>query len=225
MAEINWTAEADGVSRRSLALSLCPLVEGLMLRESIEIKFEGPLYWLAESECVSVFQHEIADCPGIYLWSVPYQQAEMVYYVGETSRSFRERLKKHLVSYLAGLYRLYEPEHFARGNKCLIWDGMWKSGEELRMAEFIRRHNELAPKIHQLIRLLRFHLAPLTVDTRRRQRIEAAIANVLSKQSGIPGQFQDGDIRYWPRNPDEQEIAVCIKCNSRILGLPEELLV
>jgi hypothetical protein len=147
------------------------------MTESMEVEIHGPFSWLTGLDHACIFESPVANFSGVYLWSVPYEGAEMVYYVGETGRSFRDRLKEHLASYLAGLYRVWEPELFARGEKRLVWDGMWRRGEEVRMGDFLARHTELAPRIHQIVRLLRFHLAPIGYGNESKLQLSAPSVN------------------------------------------------
>jgi hypothetical protein len=42
---------------------------------------------------------------------------------------------------------------------------------------------------------------------------------------GVIGNFQDDDIRYWPRRSEEQPIYVKMKPSELIMGLNEELVV
>ncbi|MGA7075350.1 MAG: hypothetical protein WBZ42_02215 [Halobacteriota archaeon] len=56
----------------------------------------------------------------MYLYTVPYGGQYLTYYVGETGRSFKARFAEHTREYVGGLYRVYDPEHFARGEKTLI---------------------------------------------------------------------------------------------------------
>jgi len=78
----------------------------------------------------------------------------------------------------------------------------------------------LAPALDDFVRLIRFHLAPLTCDTRLRRRIEAALARHLYRQPGIVGQFQDVGIRYAPRVGGEEPIDVRCQSSALLLGLP-----
>ncbi|MBC7911226.1 MAG: hypothetical protein H7Y30_12035 [Pyrinomonadaceae bacterium] len=192
--------------------------------ERREIKFAGPL-WSVESENhPTVFQSPVSSLPGIYLWTVPYNDSELVYYVGETGRSFAVRTKEHFQAHLSGMYEIYDANEFSQGRKVLLWKGMWKRGTESMMAEFLKRHNELAPHIHGMLHLYRLYLAPCDCEKRLRLRIEAAIAASLYKQPGIVGQFQEPGISYCPRRADEEPVHVALDCDSDILGLPKYVI-
>lgn len=63
----------------------------------------------------------VAARPGIYLWTVATPDGDdLVYYVGETARSFADRLTEHLKEQLSGAYRIYDPEPFGAGTKQLL---------------------------------------------------------------------------------------------------------
>jgi hypothetical protein len=73
------------------------------------------------------------------------------------------------------------------------------------------------------VRLIRFHLAPLTCHTRFRRQIEAALALYLHRQPGIVGTFQDVGIRSAPRRTGEKPIDVRCQSSALLLGLPARL--
>ena len=190
------------------------------------MRLRGP-YNLYGSTETSIFAVPVAKTKGIYLWTIPFRRKYLAYYVGETGRSFSDRIMEHTRDYLSGLYRVYDPKQFMRGKKTLIWGGMWKPDRKSpdRMLEFLNRRSELSPAIHELLGNFRLFLAPTNVQKRMRERIEAAIASKLSEQSGLIGSFQDNDIRYLPRQTDEVPIKVKIESSELILGLSNELVV
>ena len=197
-----------------------------MSSDVVEIQWYGPFGFIGRKE-ESVLTNSISNHTGVYLWTIPFQNQYLTYYVGETGTSFAIRHNQHLESYLTGLYRVYDPEAFLKGKRVLIWGGLWKPERKNAKTkkEFVDRKEELAPKISELISQFRLFLAPIDGDRRIRQRVEAAIASKLLEQSGVIGEFQDDDIRYWPRRLDEQEMRVKMKFPKPIMGLPEELVV
>lgn len=64
--------------------------------ESMIVEFVGPLSWLGGTGIPSIFEAEIGKRSGLYLWTVPLDAGELVYYVGETGRSFAQRMLEHL---------------------------------------------------------------------------------------------------------------------------------
>jgi hypothetical protein len=162
---------------------------------------------------------------GVYLWTVPYQEKYLAYYVGETGKSFAHRTMQHTQYYLNGFYRVYDPKEFVKGSKSLIWGGMWKTGRKGpdTMLEFLNQYTELSTEIDKFLKAFRIFLAPLDSERRIRQRIEAAINSRLCEQPGIVGSFQDKDIKYLPKRADEDAILVRINSHEPILGLANEL--
>jgi len=188
--------------------------------QKYEIRWYGPFKFYG-TEDESIFTTKEAKQPGIYLWTVPFKTQYLVYYVGETGRSFAERFVEHTQSCLNGLYRIYNPSQFADGTKALVWDGMWKKqySKPSRMLEFMNRYLELAPIIDKYLKQFGIFVAPLNVEDRIRQRIEGAIVSKLLEQPGPIGRFQDSDIRYRPRRNDEEPISVKMIDFEPILGL------
>jgi hypothetical protein len=185
------------------------------------IGFEGPFRWFGSGD--ALFDQDVARSPGIYLWTVPHDSSYLTYYVGETGRSFGERMKEHAGDYLSGMYRIFDPIQFAAGRKVLIWDGMWRRGEERRLGEFVARLPELSVAVGQLLDCMRLFVGPLDASQRTRRRIEAALAKHLYGQSSLVGSFQDEDITYEGRLPEENPLNVRFCASADILGLAESI--
>jgi hypothetical protein len=153
---------------------------------------------------------EVGTNPGIYLWTVPSIFGDLVYYVGETARGFAPRMDEHLSMQLSGRYRIYEPKAFLRGEKKLLWRGVYGKGAEANVAGFVDKLPTLAPTLVEFVRSIRFHVAPTTCTDRMRKRIEAALADHLRQQKGLVGEFQEEDVRYVQRQAEEEAISVDI---------------
>ncbi|MCZ6692188.1 MAG: hypothetical protein O7H41_21605 [Planctomycetota bacterium] len=134
----------------------------------LKLSLHGPFQWLTADALDYLFSSQIVDQPGIYLWTVPHSEGDPVYYVGETGRPFRKRLEEHLVSYLSGMYRIYEPTEFAKGRKRIVWGGMWRKPGLAQAPEYLERSAELAPAVRELLGLLRFYLLPYDGESRPR---------------------------------------------------------
>jgi hypothetical protein len=190
---------------------------------TIELTFSGPFAWLPGEAVDSLSDVPVGRRQGIYLWTVPTTKGELVYYVGQTGRSFTLRMQEHLSEQLSGRYRLYEPSAFMHGEKKLLWRGVYGPGSEPNVAGFVQQLPALAPALVQVVSLMRFHVAPANCEDRLRQRIEAAISKYLHGQEGAVGTFQDDDVRYVPRRFDEEPVAASFKWEHRPLGVPEAL--
>ena len=160
------------------------------------------------------------------MFTIPFESKYLVYYVGETGSSFANRLLQHVQSYLNGFYRVFDPEAFGKGEKVLIWGGMWKTDrrEPKLICDFIDRQPELVPKILLLLKQFRIFLAPVNEEKRIIERLEAEIARSINQQEGIVGRFQDSDIRYRPTRPTEQQLRVVMTFPQQIMGLNKELI-
>jgi len=89
--------------------------------------------------------------------------------------------------------------------------------------KLLERYSELSKAAYDLLRAFHIFLIPLNSNRRIRQRIEAAIAETLFNQPGVVGEFQNKDIKYVSRRPDEESVQVAIESGGKILGLPKEL--
>jgi hypothetical protein len=193
------------------------------MSSAVSLEFSGPFSWLSSDLAPAIFEVAAARTAGIYLWTVDTQDGYLIYYVGETGVEFRQRLHQHLSQQLAGMYHIYNPERFAFGHKHVLWRGLHGNDREPGLAAFVERLPTLAPALAGFVRLMRFHLAPLTCDTRLRRRIEAALALHVSSQPGLVGSFQDAGIRYLPRRAGEEPVEVLCMSSAVLLGLPARL--
>lgn len=189
----------------------------------IELHFSGPYAWVSSPSVRVLRDSEAARGPGIYLWTVPTAEGELVYYVGETGRSITKRMDEHLSQQLSGGYRVYDPDAFVRGVKDLLWRGVYGPGSESSVQGFVDRLPELAPALVRFVRLIRFHIAPTDCDKRTRQRIEAGLSAYLRSQGGMIGEFQEEDIHYVPRQQGEEPIDCRLNWAARPLGAPDSL--
>jgi hypothetical protein len=184
------------------------------------IDFRGPFAWPDLQNAPSVFSAPEGKSAGIYLWTVPTSMGYLVYYVGQTGRSFRDRFLEHYKEHAAGLYHLYVPEDFIKGRKTEIWPGRYDRDRRKSLLDCISNYGSLAPSIAAIASTYRFLLAPLEADTRIRQRVEAALATAFSEIPGEFGEFQEEGIVYRPRRPAESPIACDVRASVDVVGLP-----
>lgn len=189
------------------------------------VEFSGPFSWLGTEFAPAVSGADIAKKCGVYLWTVATPHGELVYYVGETGRSFEVRMTEHLREHLSGGYHLYDPGDFERGRKTQLWPGRFGKTRGNWPDEFVRRYEALAPAVVGLVKVFRFYLAPLVCERRLRERIEAAIAGHLDRQPDMAGDFQDTGIRYQGRRDDEEPVEFRVCAPPTIVGVPETLIV
>ena len=193
--------------------------------QTIITEFVGPLSWIEGGEVSSILKAEAVKKSGIYLWTVQIGEGELVYYVGETGRSFSQRMIDHFKEHMSGGYHLYEPDEFSRGRKVLLWPGRYGPDREPSLSVFIQRFQNLAPAIVDLAKLYRFYVAPLECEKRLRERVEAGLAKHLYEQPGMIGEFQEQGIIYRPRKDTEEPVQALIQCKVNLIGVPESLWV
>ena len=83
------------------------LTEINCVSDEIALSFSGPFCWPGASDSPSVYDaHEVRKA-GIYLWTAPLLDGHLIYYVGETGRSFHVRLRQHYEELVAARYHVY----------------------------------------------------------------------------------------------------------------------
>ena len=189
----------------------------------LQLRFSGPFGWLPGGSVPNVRAAGVGGKAGLYLWTAETPDGHLVYYVGETGRSFASRMEEHLVEQLAGKYRFYEPAAFLRGQKRLVWRGVYGRRAEPGVAAFAEQLPAFAPLLAQFIGNMRFLLAPTDCDDRARKRIEAALADWFMAQGEPVGSFQDQGVHYDRRRPEEPRIEVSLSWEVRPVGAPERL--
>jgi hypothetical protein len=191
----------------------------------ITVEFEGPFSWVVGDGVPAIADSDNGKKKGVYLWTVQLDDGELIYYVGQTGRSFDKRMFEHFVEHMSGGYHLWDPSEFSRGQKVQLWPGRYGRDKETSPSVFVQQFQTLAPSIEALAKLYRFFLAPLDCDERLRNRIEAAIARCLYDQPGIVGEFQDQGIVYRPRRDGEVPVQALVRCRDNLLGVPDSLWV
>jgi len=187
------------------------------------LTINGPYFWTKEP---SIYFSLEAGKPGIYLWSILYDSKHLIYYVGETGRSFSERFSEHFTSYIQGAYDIYDPKEFIKCNKVKIWSNIkyWKADASQRYSIFQSHRSEILPSLKELINLFYLWIIPLDVDDiRMRRRIEGSLARYLLSQEGIVGKMQDSNVKYEFRGEKEPVEYVQFKNTELFHGFPEKL--
>lgn len=188
---------------------------------SIRLDFVGPFSWPGTPNQVN-FNLPIAEQCGIYIWGVISPNGLLVYYVGETGKSFKARHRVHFREYLNGYWVVFDPNAFLNGKREIIWGGL-KQSKKCSPEEWHHRKEELTPKIKSYLSTLSIFLAPINLETLVRQRIESAIAAHLKSQEYPIGKFIDADMRHLGK-PNLSELSyIDIHFPISVLGLPTRL--
>jgi len=189
--------------------------------KSIELYFYGPLKFDGNNN--SLFNNELINKSGIYLWTIFCEDKYYIEYIGETGQSFYKRNKEHLIQVLGGNYRVLNLESLKYGKVEIFWNGMWRKGHRDKMNEFINSYLDFAPKLYDYITSINVFIAPLDCETHIRKRIEGAIAKNLKEQSYEINKFFPKDVKYLGKKRESKSddvIKVNIYSSVAILGLP-----
>ncbi|MCG8554464.1 MAG: hypothetical protein MJD61_04120 [Proteobacteria bacterium] len=194
---------------------------------SMDLEFHGPLHWHRDAGLPWLFDHPLGKETGIYVWTFPIDGQEYIHYVGQTTRTFAGRLAEHLACFLSGRYSILDSDELARGEQKLLWPGASSTEDHGAMlTEFVDQANVLVPKIEKLLRLLRFHIAPVKMDGRLLDRIEGTLGRYFQDHpdKGIRKAFGPG-ARFPAAIPFETRIRCRISTASPLVGLPDVLIV
>ena len=192
--------------------------------QKVELSFVGPFGWLKQGPLPSILTHDDGKEPGIYLWTAGTPEGELVWYVGETARSFKVRMREHLIEQLGGRYRILEPNLFNSGQKMCLWHGGFGDNTSNWPDLFLDKFPDLAGPLTEFVSSIRFMVAPLESETRLRRRVEAAIADHLYAQPDPIGSFQEL-INYERTVAGEEPLQVSFVSQVPIRGLPTSLQV
>jgi hypothetical protein len=190
--------------------------------DRLNLKAIGPFYWFKNP---SILKDQTASQYGVYFWTARTNGGEFIYYVGETGKSFSKRMIEHLKEYLSGHYRILDPVELAKGNKVVLWRGMFMKGPKPDITDFVQHNERYMPALRGMLELFNIWIFPMDCQRNIRRRVEGAIAKSLYSQPGEVGKFQDPGIRYVTRKTGEKPIQVHIRIPNRIEGLASLLEV
>ena len=195
------------------------------MTQPICVEFKGPFAWFHTDSVRSIFEAPGGKKSGVYLWTVTSPEGELVYYVGETGRSFARRMEEHLRDQLSGMYHIHDPKTLSDGVKKMLWPGTYDKKHPAKVVDFVAHLQELREPLTGFVKLMRFYLAALETELRIRRRIESALADHFYKQDGIVGTFQEEGIHYYRRHEQESTFLVTVTASIKIRGLSENLMV
>lgn len=190
------------------------------------LSFVGPFGLTGNHDKILFYEPE-AHLQGVYIWTIPYIPGGLIVnYVGETSTSFGQRMKDHLIQKVGGNYRISDPDQIVNGIDAVIWNGLWRKGTRDKMGEYVEMLVDLAPKIQKSIALINVFVAPLEVEKRVRHRVETAFAEHIKSQPPPDSSLLPRDIRYYAKKKeDETSFSIQVQCEAKILGMPSRLNV
>jgi hypothetical protein len=188
----------------------------------LTFKFNGP-FALAACDAPLIFSDAISAESGIYLWTIPYVGGGfIVMYIGETQKSFAERMKEHAIQTLGGNYRISQPNRLREGVDEVLWNGLWRAGTRDQLPAFIER-TDLSEPSRQMLRAVRVFVAPFDGDRRLRRRLEAALAQHIWSQPAPASALLPRDIRFLRLAASEAATDVDVATDGHVLGFPARL--
>lgn len=189
----------------------------------IEVLFQGPYSWDPGDSQTCLYDAPVACQPGVYLWSVPHGGGFLVHYVGMTTSSFASRMQQHRRLMISCEYHVYEPAAFRSGVLQTRWPGCYgKDGRTIR--ECHEHAHEFLPEQMEVIRAIRFFVAPMERGKRIIERIESAVDASLRSGGGMAGSFLPAGIRMKPRRESEPPMSCRVSASRVIHGLPAQMV-
>jgi hypothetical protein len=138
-----------------------PLPPSKSAGKTIEVHFQGPFSAHDNLDHPCLFTNKLAECKGVYLWTLEVNGMPQVWYVGQTRRNFGQRIAEHLEAYLSGRNKVYDIEELAKGVYRLPIEASEGGAWPNTMPFFLKNHRIIAENVTALIKLSKFHLAPL----------------------------------------------------------------
>ncbi len=197
-----------------------------MSEETRVLHFVGPFSMISDNPRF-LLDDEVAEEPGIYLWTVKGSNGYIIDYVGETGKTIRERFVQHLQDQFVGRYNIFDPDRMRQGDRHYVWRGyLWrKAAHEQGVKDFFRNTERHLSEILRMFREYRVFVAPLFTDARMRKRIETGILNEMSEL-----EFYSRSLQARPQNrvslkttetPETYKIIV----KEKIVGLGHTITV
>jgi len=187
----------------------------------VNVHFHGPFSAVNNRGDRCLFRDDMATRSGIYLWTVPVDGHERVFYVGQTRRGFGQRTSEHLAGFLSGRYPTLDMDALSRGEfrhaeGAVSW---WPS----QLPTFLQNFEKLAPNVIGTIRLMRFHCAPLAGDAHLHNRVEGAIADCLRKhEDPLLRNFLSPGLKVPSAIPFDAPLRLLFSSDVPIAGLPPQ---
>jgi hypothetical protein len=192
----------------------------------MELEVVGPFSWISP---FADAPPRIFDVPestkcGVYLFTVPTAEGNLIYWVGQTSQPVRARLATHSREFLAGTYNILDMARLREGQRAVLWPGLWWRKESAdRYEEYLLRAGEVAPLTLTQLRSTHIFMVPTPKDRRFLARVEASIVSTLYADPEV-GPILDRGYSLAPRWETEDPVQVRLNGPS-FRGLPSVLYV
>lgn len=191
--------------------------------QSLILNWSGPHRWPTDGRKSGV---DVLEQGGVYLFSVEHHGGYLVYCAGHTEH-FRRRFRQHDRLYWDGTYSIFDHDAFASGERVKVWPGFWmkKSRSRELQEDFIRRASEIKAATKCWLDGYRVFVAPIKVEKRVRQRVEAGLMAAFMKAEPPACDMPDHGMSLSLRWPSEAPIQVRNVSTERVFGLPSEMEV
>lgn len=231
VATLGWDLAAlqePGLKRVLNALYGLPLDYGLPPQSfvgeplfDVPVHFRGPFSAFESDRCL--FTDEVGAGTGVYLWTIQVRGREWPWYVGQTRRRFDQRTAEHIAGFLSGQYEVCDPDALSQGRYRLA-PGAPASLWPRSIPALLQRFDILGPAAGKVVRLLRFHFAPLN-EPSLYNRIEGAIGRHYKSHEDVElREFFGTKIKLPAAIPSEAPIRLLLSSEGDIAGLPQQLL-
>lgn len=175
--------------------------------------------------CLFAAEQTVASRAGVYLWSVERAGEHRALYVGQTRRSFAQRLGEHVDAILTGKYDILDLSS-ERGGRPVV---VWRCGEHGRawphaLPRFLEGGERYMAAARQMVRGLRFHVAELDGDGSLLDRVEGSLGRHFKHHEDVALQtFFGPGIQLPAAIPGAVPLRLEVTSEACIAGLPGEL--
>ena len=189
------------------------------MKQISQIHFQGPFKLHEHENCV--FDNKACNQNGIYLWVIKEKTGcNYISYIGETGRTFRERLEEHILGMTSLNYRISDSEVRIHGKEKIIWKGHWRVKS---IKELINNYEKVSKYVTNHIKTYDIYLSSFESDTRTRRRIEGEIGEVIKKNKKYNKFFPDDNRIGWKTPNIKRNIK--ITSEEELIGLPKDIYI
>lgn len=187
----------------------------------MELEVIGPFSWISASGDAPA---RIFDVPesrkcGVYLFTLPTAEGNLIYWVGQTSQPLRARIVTHSREFLAGTYNILDMAKLREGHRTVLWQGLWwRKKSPDRYEEYLLSAGEVTPHTLTQLRSTHIFMVPTPKNRRFLARVEASIVNTLYANPDV-GPILDQGYHLAPRWETEDPVQIRLNGPS-FRGLP-----
>lgn len=192
--------------------------------KELSLHFHGPFSAFRTDAVRCLFDDAVGRRRGIYLWTIEAGGSTYVWYVGQTRRSFAERTAEHIAGYVSGQYSPVDVEALVNGKHAMP-EGCGKiSAWPDNLPEVLERLPVVIPHTLELLRRIRFFVAPADLANTELDRVEGAIARWCREHndSRVKGMIQPG-LKVPSKIPGDRALRIAVSSDSSIAGLEGEI--